>query len=160
MHRPPRRAGGDLPPAFQEFLDRFAPVDGFEIGLIEEMAASHWRMRRAWTIEKTSLAEAIDSQPPGDQATRLTAAFSQVASSPDLPLLHRYETRLHLMFQRAFHNLLLLRTLDEPDQPGPAVPNEPSPISGHSAPTPPALPNQAPNQAPPEPPPSRDRENV
>ena len=35
--------------------------------------------------------------------------------------MHRYETRLHLMYQRALHNLLLLRTA--------VIPNEPSPIS-------------------------------
>ena len=38
---------------FQSFLDRFGPVDGFEAGLIEEMAASYWRLRRAWAVEKT-----------------------------------------------------------------------------------------------------------
>jgi len=113
---------------FQQYVERFAPVDGFELGLLEEMAASYWRMRRAWAIEKTDLAEAIDSQPPGDQASRITAAFRQLASSPEIPLLHRYETRLHLMFQRAFQNLVLLRTLEAPN---PALPNEPSPISEH-----------------------------
>jgi len=118
---------------FHEYLERFGPVDGFEFGLLEEMAAAYWRIRRAWAIEKTALAEAAGSQPPGDQATRITAAFRQLASSPEMPLLHRYETRLHLMFQRAFQNLMLLRTLEAPGQaaPDPAVPNEPSPISGH-----------------------------
>jgi len=46
--------------------------------------------------------------------------------------MHRYETRLHMVYQRALHNLLLLRA---------AVPNEPSPISEHSPSRPlPALP--------------------
>ena len=36
--------------------------------------------------------------------------------------MHRYETRLHMIYQRAFHNLLLLRA---------AIPNDPSPISEH-----------------------------
>ena len=40
-----------------------------------------------------------------------------------MALLQRYETRLHMMFQRAFQTLLLVRTLE--------IPNEPSPISGH-----------------------------
>jgi hypothetical protein len=36
--------------------------------------------------------------------------------------MHRYQTRLHLNYQRALHNMLLLRAA--------AVPNEPSPICG------------------------------
>src|ERR1035438_3026248 len=43
-----------------------------------------------------------------------------LANSAALPLMHRYETRLHMLYQRALHNLLLVRA---------AVPNEPSPIS-------------------------------
>jgi hypothetical protein len=52
---------------------------------------------------------------------RIAGSFRQLAASPELALLHRYETRLHMMYQRALHNILLLRTL--------AIPNEPSPIS-------------------------------
>jgi hypothetical protein len=37
--------------------------------------------------------------------------------------LHRYQTRLHLNYQRALYNMLLLRAA--------TVPNEPSPISEH-----------------------------
>jgi hypothetical protein len=37
--------------------------------------------------------------------------------------MHRYQTRLHLNYQRALHNMLLLRAA--------TVPNEPSPISEH-----------------------------
>jgi hypothetical protein len=37
--------------------------------------------------------------------------------------MHRYQTRLHLIYQRTLHNILLLRAA--------TVPNEPSPISGH-----------------------------
>ena len=47
--------------------------------------------------------------------------------------MHRYETRLHMLYQRALHNLLLLRA---------TVPNEPNPISEQ-----PRLPNNAREQA-------------
>src|ERR1039458_716563 len=57
------------------------------------------------------------------KSERIAAAFCSLAASPALALMHRYETRLHLVYQRSLHNLLLHRTL--------AVPNEPSPISGH-----------------------------
>jgi hypothetical protein len=57
---------------------------------------------------------------------RIAAGFRQLAASPELALLHRYETRLHMMYQRALHNILLLRTLVVPND---GIPNEPSPIS-------------------------------
>jgi hypothetical protein len=82
----------ESPEAFQtlvaEHLARFAPAGGVELGMVEEMAAALWRLRRAWTIE--------------------TSAFSELASSPQFALLNRYESRLHCMYQRALRNLLLL----------------------------------------------------
>ena len=96
--------------------------------MIEEMAASYWRLRRAWAIENSLLAAELDSQPSADDLTRIAAAFRRLASAPELALLHRYETRLHMMYQRALHNILLLRAA--------TLPNEPSPISGHPAPKP------------------------
>jgi hypothetical protein len=38
--------------------------------------------------------------------------------------MHRYQTRLHLNYQRTLYNMLLLRAA--------TVPNEPSPISEHT----------------------------
>jgi hypothetical protein len=58
--------------------------------------------------------------------SRLAAAFSQLAASPELNLLHRYEARLHRIYQRALNNLLMLRE--------PELPNEPNPISEQCAP--------------------------
>ena len=109
-------------------LDRLGPVDGVEFGMIEEMAASYWRLRRAWAIETSLLTTELDSQHPAGDLIRLAAAFRALASSPELALLHRYETRLHLMYQRALHNMLLLRATA-------VLPNEPSPISDQSFPT-------------------------
>ena len=107
---------GESVEAFAELLaqhiERFAPVDGVEFGMIEEMAAAYWRLRRSWAIENTLLAESLAAQPPGDDVARITAAFKQQASSSELALLHRYESRLHQMYQRALHNILLLRTAD------------------------------------------------
>jgi hypothetical protein len=57
--------------------------------------------------------------------------------------MHRYETRLHMVYQRALHNLLLLRAavptegvvpirVDPCSSVAiPVVPNEPSPNNGH-----------------------------
>jgi hypothetical protein len=49
-----------------------------------------------------------------------------LAVSPELNLLHRYEARLHRIYQRALDNFLIL---GEPE-----LPNEPSPISEQCAP--------------------------
>ena len=109
------------------YTSRLAPVDALEAGLVEEMASAYWRLRRGWSIETSLLNTALGNQPfAGDkkgEIARSAAAFRHLAASPELPLLHRYETRLHNMFQRAMYNLLLLRDLD--------LPNKPSPIFGH-----------------------------
>ena len=120
-----------------QYIERLQPADAIELGMIEEMAAAYWRLRRSWALEKSLLSEALEKQPDADPMTRLTAAFRGQASSPELALLHRYETRLHVMFQRALHNMFLLRA--------PEMRNEPSPISEH--------PGQAHATPPLEPPP-------
>ena len=43
----------------------------------------------------------------------MDAAFGELAAQPKLALLHRYEARLHLMYQRALRNLLLLRQMGD-----------------------------------------------
>ena len=106
-----------------QHTERFAPADGVEFGMIEEMAAAYWRMRRAWAIENRLMEKAIRNQPPGDEAERIAGAFSELAASPELNLLHRYEARLHRIYQRALLNLAVLGECE--------LPSEPSPISEH-----------------------------
>jgi hypothetical protein len=91
--------------------------------MIEEMCASYWRQRRAWAIETALLDKQIALQPDGANSERLAAAFDRLAAAPTLPLLHRYDTRQHLMYQRALRTLIMLRTVKNP--------NDPSPISEH-----------------------------
>ena len=61
---------GESRQAFQHLLtqytERLAPQDALEFGLIEEMAAAYWRLRRAWAIENNLLAESLDAQPESD----------------------------------------------------------------------------------------------
>lgn len=113
-----------LDAVMNQHLDRLQPADGLEFSLIEEMVAAHWRLRRAWALETRLLENEADAQPDADPLDRMANAFAALAAQPSLGLLHRYQTRLHLHYQRALHNMLLLRAV--------AVPNEPSPISGHS----------------------------
>src|SRR5207253_7994612 len=111
-----------------------APRDGVEFGMIEEMAASYWRLHRAFAIEKHLFDQALDTQPEGDDLSRLGHAWGELADSPGLLHLHRYQTMLHRMHQRALHNFLLLRDI-EPE--GAEMRNKPSPISGQPAGLPP-----------------------
>ena len=106
-----------------EHLQRFGPIDAVEFGMIEEMVSACWRLRRLWAIENAVMDEGLASEPAGDDFARMASAFRKLAAAPDLALIHRYETRLHMMYQRALHNILVMRNV--------AVPNEPSPISEH-----------------------------
>ena len=105
-----------------QHLDRLQPADALDLGFIEEMAAASWRMRRAWALETRIYENHAKAQPPGDEINRMAAAFTDPATHNGLGLMHRYETRLHCIYQRALHNFLLLRA---------AIPNEPNPISEH-----------------------------
>jgi len=102
--------------------DRLQPADALEFDFIEEMAAANWRMRRAWALERRIYENHAKAQPPGDEVDRMTVAFTDPATHPGLGLMHRYQTRLNCMYQRALHNFILLRA---------AIPIEPIPISEH-----------------------------
>jgi hypothetical protein len=129
-----------------DHLARFHPADGVEFGFIEEMVATWWRLRRAWSIETQLLNDCFDFTQPGDGTSLLAAAFKSPDDSHGLALLHRYETRLHNMYHRAPKNLLMLQTT--------RAPNEPNPISEHQSPDPglPATDPQPPEPDPPAPP--------
>ncbi len=120
---------------FQQFLERFGPADEVQVSVIEEMLGALWRQRRCWAIETRMMDNAMADIPDercNDELDRITFAFTHLANLPQLQLLHRYEARLHRMFQRALQNLLLLRQ-NTPQSPKPAdLPNEPNPISEHS----------------------------
>ena len=112
-------------------LTRFSPVDEFESTMIEEMAASYWRMRRTWAIERSMMAKALDRQPEtDDQVAPYVGAFCELADSGRLPLLHRYEARLHQMYQRAVRTLILTRKA------APYLPESSPPAARPDLPTP------------------------
>jgi hypothetical protein len=107
----------ESPEAFWDLLakytDRLQPADALELDVVEEMVAAAWRLRRSWAIE-THLMDTVPAEPGSPPDTepigRITDAFKSLAASPVLSLMHRYETRLHMIYQRALHNLLLIRT--------------------------------------------------
>jgi hypothetical protein len=110
---------------FKDHLARLQPADGMEHGMVEEMVADHWRLRRAWAIETRMLENEAAAQSAPDPLDRIVQGFQALAEKPSLGLIHRYQTRLHLNYQRALANILLLRIA--------TVPNEPSPISENPA---------------------------
>jgi hypothetical protein len=129
------RAGFDT--LLAEFIARFGPTDGVELGMVEEMLAAFWRQRRAWAIEARNMDNQLSTQPPEqDELNRLTGAFNAVAAKPNPELMHRYQTHLHRMYQRALGNLILMRSLPElrPPAENTKLPNEPSPRSPVRAP--------------------------
>ena len=131
-----------------EFVARFQPADGVELGLVEEMLSAFWRQRRAWAIETRLMDNAISAQPlDEDGLTRLANGFTSLAGQPPLELIHRYETRLHRLFQRALANLIKMRSLPELTPPeNSELPNDPSPISEQSPEPPPAENIRLPNE--------------
>src|ERR1700678_2582366 len=136
----------------QQHVDRFRPAGEVEFGMIEEMCASYWRQRRAWSLETAMFNKQMALQPDGNMMERMVVAFDTLAASPSLSLLHRYESSLHLMYQRALRTLIMLRTIDQPDDdtPNQDLPNEPSPISEHSPPAVEQAPPPVVGQAPPD----------
>ena len=121
----------------QQHINHFRPVDEVEFGLVEEMCAARWRQRRAWSIETRMFENQIARPSDGDGLDCMVAAFDVMAAAPALSLLHRYETRLNLTYQRSLRTLIMLRTVKKP--------NEPSPISEHPS----AIPKVAQDAVPP-----------
>uniref|UniRef100_Q021T5 Uncharacterized protein n=1 Tax=Solibacter usitatus (strain Ellin6076) TaxID=234267 RepID=Q021T5_SOLUE len=107
---------------FYLLIERFSPVDDIEMSAIEEMAASHWRMRRVMNMEHALLDSVVRENPdktfPGE---RTLAAFTDPTTQATLALLQRYEARFQNMYHRALRSLLVLRKLParaaEPNEP-------------------------------------------
>jgi hypothetical protein len=117
----------------QFHIDRFQPADGVEFGMMEEMASCKWRLHRAWVLEKSLFEKQLTSEPAGDQPTRMAGAVEYLAGAPALGLVHRYESRLHHMYQRALRTFYLLH--DRPSEyPPDELPKEPSPTIEHPEP--------------------------
>jgi hypothetical protein len=158
--------GNESAENFQALFDilvrRFAPVDDFELGMIEELASSYWRLRRAWCLETEMLTTSMEKQPSRGQIARMAAAFGELAADNRLNLLHRYEARLHRMYQRALQNLILLRQFDAANEKCKNEPKTPIPINKFSRKTSPKTAENSPKLAEsrpnPAPPPDSSKE--
>ena len=112
---------GESRAAFQDLfnfhVDCFGPLDDVEMGMVEEMASAYWRIRRNWAIGNYLLDSAAAAQPDGPELPRLAAAYSELSATPQFAHLRRDETRLHVMYQRALYNLLILRSARNRSEP-------------------------------------------
>src|SRR5205809_1332049 len=70
-----------------EHLLRFGDIDGVEFGMIEEMCVAHWRMRRAWSIEKEWMDQFIETHSNLSGVTQVAAAFAELADTNKFKLL-------------------------------------------------------------------------
>jgi hypothetical protein len=116
--------------AFQALLDEFVlyfrPKGAAEYALVEELVVATWRTRRCWGIETRMVSDAAENCAVPGGVAALVAAYSELAGRPGLPLLNRYESRANHIYQRALKNFFLLRQNQQ-------LPNEPNPVSEHSA---------------------------
>jgi hypothetical protein len=112
---------GESRAAFQDLfnfhVDCFGPLDDVEMGMVEEMASAYWRIRRNWAIGNYLLDSAAAAQPDGPELPRLAAAYSELSATPQFAHLRRDETRIHVMYQRALYNLLILRSARNRSEP-------------------------------------------
>src|SRR5262252_1475748 len=60
---------------FADYLERFAPSDELELGMVEEMASAYWRLRRAWVIENQLLTDGMGRQSGKSGHQALADAF-------------------------------------------------------------------------------------
>ncbi len=117
-----------------QYIEKFNPQDGVEMGMVEQMAACFWRMQRGFNLEKETFDNALDNHREGDQPKRLQAAWAELSFGTSLQNAHRYQTMLDRMHTRTMKNLLMLRKM-QPENP--ELPNEPNPGFGHSETPPP-----------------------
>ncbi|MBK5294582.1 MAG: hypothetical protein JJE04_23240 [Acidobacteriia bacterium] len=129
-----------------DFISRFNPIGKVELGLVEEMAAAHWRIRRYWFAESATLDIEMVRQQPDLEAKyelisepeRLSHAIAHFTSQPQrtLEFYHRLESRLRRHYSRALSDLLKIQQLRLQSQPV-ALPPDP-PIIKNDETNPPA----------------------
>lgn len=141
-----------------QYREYFNPQSAVEEGIIEEMEAACWRMRRVWALETRMLNQSMPE--PGitpepttndyvDEMQRIVASYSALAATQHFGMLHHHEGRLHRTFQRSLRAILLLKqanlkpptpqtqnSQNEPNEnSGPETSNpsqtNPLPITGH-----------------------------
>jgi len=137
---------------FDSYIEHFQPVGHVELDLVEEMAVAKWRQRRMWGIESAQIDLQLDRQEEQikkefertDEVTKTSIAFQTLGDKSNvLMLMHRYETRMCRIYDRALKSLLLIQQLRKsenesvrstPSGPQLVVRNEPTKLERPSVP--------------------------
>lgn len=142
------------------FLQHWTPSDDMEILLVEEMAACHWKLIRAESMETALLNMEMDILAPeiertfkkiDEQSRQAISIKSLVDNSAVLAQLDRQQARLSRQFDRAWKRLDQLRK----DRPAPVIAPEPAIVQNEPEPQPPVESSQnasVQNEPKPEPP--------
>ena len=115
-------------------VEGFRPANRMEYKLVQDMTTSQWCQDRALAMENRLLENEAALQPDDDSLDRLSGGFKKLSEHPALHLLNRYQSRLNRQYQRQLQNMLILRTLNLPNEPSAFNSDATSPISGHSDP--------------------------
>ena len=129
------------------FHHQWLPENQVEALLVDDLAATQWKLLRAESIETAMLNSEMDILLPEvqktfrkiDEPTRQALAFKSLAdNSKTLAALERHQTRLHRQFQRTWKQLSEIRKSQPKLQPElqHAEPNpEPAPTPARQNPT-------------------------
>jgi len=103
-----------------DYFEYLQPTSPVEIGLISDMVAARWRLRRVWRYETAMLDIEMDAQSEdfgkrfltADEDMRGSLAFSSlVDKSQGISTILRYDIHLTRTFRKALDALQNIRTL-------------------------------------------------
>jgi len=104
-----------------EFRDQFQPRSGVEANLVEVMVIARWRLRRLLSIETRLFdleMKARSKAKAMEPEDRLALAFKKLSDHGNsLTLLIRYEGSLNRSYDKAWKQLLLLKSTRAPGPP-------------------------------------------
>jgi hypothetical protein len=115
---PPKETSANFDFVLSEHIRRFQPADIAELGVVEEIALVFWRLRRAWARETSLMDRGVNAAQRHDEVACIAPAFSTLAASHELALLHRQTALLHRVYQIAMSTFLVLHNVDAPNDPG------------------------------------------
>lgn len=107
--------------------ETFKPSGAFEQELVQEMAASRWRLRRIETMETAVFEHAISKhlEAGRDPAEAQNLAFVEMADCKSLRAISRHQGQLRRAYEKAWNELQVLQSARKVE----AQQNEPS-VSG------------------------------
>jgi hypothetical protein len=136
----------------EQYVNRFQPRDQAEYDLVEEIVYCNFKMRKAWSMESSTLAmqivvdkDFVDTTwaAPTEHDRQALGLAASVKDGNTIPLLQRYARTLSTQAERAIKTLTDLQEQRIPPAPNAAepaagnsqessIPNDPNPEIEHS----------------------------